>query len=276
MYALPALIFAVMFTYYPFLRTFYNSLFVVNIYGQATRFLGLANYRGVLANKNFLEALVNSLKYTAMGVPSSLLISLFLALMAERERSCSRVSEMLFSLPMAVSMSTTCMIFKLLLNPTVGYLNYALGIKVNWLHDVKTALPALVATSVWTNIGYQFIFLMAALRGIPTDLQEAASIEGAGWLARTRRITLPLITPTIFYLMCTDIVMNMMMAGPTMVLTRGNPRRSTVTLIYHMYDRSIYNQFWGYGYAMSVLIFLIIFGMILLAFRMERRGVHYA
>lgn len=274
-YVLPALFFAVMFTYYPFIRTLYNSFFVVNIYGDTTRFLGLENYRSVLTNKNFYGALVNSLKYTAMGVPTSLLISLFLALMAEQKRRGSRLYEMLFSLPMAISMSTTCMIFKLLLNPTVGYLNYALGLKINWLHDVNTALPALVAVSVWTNVGYQFIFLMAALRGIPTDLIEAANIEGAGWFARTRKITLPLISPTIFYLMCTDIVMNMMMAGPTMVLTRGNPRKSTVTLIYHMYDRSIYNQFWGYGYAMSVLIFLIIFGMILLAFRAERKGVHY-
>ncbi len=274
-YALPALFFAILFTYYPFFRTLYNSLFVVNIYGNTTRFLGLENYRSVLSNKGFYGALINSLKYTAMGVPASLFISLFLALLAEQKKPGGRLYEMLFSLPMAISMSTTCMIFKLLLNPTVGYLNYALGLKVNWLRDVSTALPSLVSISVWTNAGYQFIFLMAALRSIPTDLIEAAHIEGAGWFARTRRITLPLISPTIFYLLCTDIVMNMMMAGPTMVLTRGGPRQSTVTLIYHMYDRSIYNQFWGYGYAMSVLIFLIVFGIILLAFRAERKGVHY-
>ena len=275
LFALPAVAFVVLFTYYPFVKTMYNSLFSINSYGVTLRFLGLDNYVSVLTNKHFYNALLNSLRYTFIGVPCSMFVSLLLALLSNRRRMFSRAYEVMFSMPMAISMSATCMIFKLLLNPTVGYLNYALGLNVQWLSSRHTALFSLILVSGWMSIGFQYIFLMAALRGVPQELTEAASIEGAGALQRTLRITLPLISPTLFYLLCTDIVTYMMMAGPSLVLTDGGPFRSTETLIYHMYDRSIYNQFYGYGYAMSVIIFALLLFMILLTFRLEKRSVYY-
>ena len=274
-FALPAVAFVVMFTYYPFFRTVYNSLFAINSYGVTVRYLGFRNYLDVLNNKHFVNALLNSLKYSLIGVPSSILVSLLLALLSNRRRLFSKAYEVMFSLPMAISMSATCMIFKLLLNPTVGYLNYALSLNVQWLNSRQTALFSLILVSGWMSIGFQYIFLMAALRGVPQELTEASQIEGANAMQRTVYVTLPLISPTLFYLVCTDIVTYMMMAGPSLVLTDGGPFRSTETLIYHMYDRSIYNQFWGYGYAMSVIIFLLLLVMILLTFRVEKKGVYY-
>lgn len=276
LFALPAVLAVVMFTYYPFFKTAYNSLFAINSYGVTVRYLGFQNYLDVLQNKHFYNALANSLKYTLIGVPLSIFLSLMLALFSNKRRMFSKAYEVMFSLPMAISMSATCMIFKLLLNPTIGYLNYALHLKTQWLGSRHTALLSLIFVSVWMSIGFQYIFLMAALRGVPQELNEASQIEGAGPLKRTIYITLPLISPTLFYLICTDIVTYMMMAGPSLVLTDGGPFRSTETLIYHMYDRSIYNQFWGYGYATSVIIFLLLFFIILLTFRVEKRGVHYS
>ena len=130
LFALPAVAFVVLFTYYPFVKTMYNSLFSINSYGVTLRFLGLDNYVSVLTNKHFYNALLNSLRYTFIGVPCSMFVSLLLALLSNRRRMFSRAYEVMFSMPMAISMSATCMIFKLLLNPTVGYLNYALGLNV--------------------------------------------------------------------------------------------------------------------------------------------------
>lgn len=276
LFILPALFFVIMFTYYPFARTIYNSLFSLNVYGDTVRFLGLENYSDVLRNKNFYNALQNSLKYTVVGVPVSITISLLFALLSQKPRFLGGVSEVMFSLPMAISMSATCMIFKLLLNPSVGYLNHVLNLNVQWLGSRNTALYALVFISVWMSIGFQYIFFLAALRGVPEELLEAASLEGANSFYTTIKIIIPMISPTIFYLVATDTVTYMLMAGPTMVLTNGGPFKSTVTLIYHMYERSIYNQFWGYGYALSVIIFAILFLIILITFRMENKGVHYS
>jgi sn-glycerol 3-phosphate transport system permease protein len=276
LYILPALLFVFTFTYYPFARTIYNSFFSLNVYGETVRFLGTLNYQDVLNNSNFYNALKNSLKYTAIGVPSSILISLLLALLTQKRQFLGRVSQVMLSLPMAISMSATCMIFKLLLNPLVGYLNYALDLDIQWFGSRSTALFSLVLVSVWMSIGFQYIFLLAALRGVPQDLLEAASIEGANAFYSNVRIVLPMISPTIFYLLCTETISYMLMVGPTMVLTRGGPFKSTVTLIYHMYEQSMYNQFWGYGYALSVVIFAILFLIILLTFRLENKGVHYS
>ena len=276
LYLLPALLFVITFTYYPFIRTLYNSFFSLNIYGETVRFLGTLNYSDVLHNSNFYNALKNSLKYTAIGVPASILISLLLALLTQKRRFLGRASQVMISLPMAISMSATAMIFRLLLNPLIGYLNYALNLDIQWFGSRNTALMSLVLVSVWMSIGFQYIFLLAALKGVPEELLEAGSIEGANAFYSTTRIVLPMISPTIFYLFCTETIAYMLMVGPTLVLTRGGPFRSTVTLIYHMYEQSMYNQFWGYGYALSVVIFAILFLIILLTFRLESKGVHYS
>ena len=276
LYLIPALFFAVAFTYYPFAETIFNSFFKLNVRAQRVDFIGMKNYISVLTSSNFLNSLTNSLRFTVMTVPFNILISLTLALLAEKKRRFNRVYEVLFSLPMAISMSATCMIFKLLLNNSIGLFNYALNLDIAWFFDRRFAMPGLAFISVWMSLGYEFLFLCAALRNVSQDVVEAAIVDGARWHQRTVRIVLPLISPTIFYLVCMDIVTNMMMSGPTMVLTGGGPRRSTETLIYHMYSKSMASTSMGYGFACSIIIFFIVFFLILLTFRAEKKGVYYA
>lgn len=276
LYLIPALFFAIAFTYYPFVETVLNSFFKLNVRAQRVDFIGIQNYTSVLTSSNFLNALTNSLRFTVMTVPFNILISLSLALLAEKKRRFNRVYEVLFSLPMAISMSATCMIFKLLLNNSIGLFNYALKLDVAWFSDRRFAMPGLAFISVWMSLGYEFLFLCVALRNVSQDVIEAAIVDGARWHQRTIRIVLPLISPTIFYLVCMDIVTNMMMAGPTMVLTGGGPRRSTETLIFHMYSKSIAGTSMGYGFACSIIIFIIVFFLILLTFRAEKKGVYYS
>ena len=275
-YLIPALFFAVMFTYYPFVETRLNSFFKLNVRAQRVNYIGIQNYLSVLKNANFRNSLLNSLKFTLMTVPFNILISLTLALLAEKKRRFHRIYEVLFSLPMAISMSATCMIFKLLLNNSIGLFNYTMHLNIAWFFDKRYAMPGLAFISVWMSLGYEFLFLCAALRNVSQDVIEAAIVDGARWHQRTTRIVLPLISPTIFYLVCMDIVTNMMMSGPTMVLTGGGPHRSTETLVFHMYSKSIASTSMGYGYACSIIIFFIVFFLILLTFRAEKKGVYYS
>lgn len=276
LFLLPALFFAVTFTYYPFIETIINSFFKLNVRAQRVSFIGFKNYANVLNSANFRNAFLNSLRFTLMTVPFNVLISLSLALLAEHKRRFNRVYEVLFSLPMAISMSAACMIFKLLFNNSIGLFNYTFGLNIAWFYDKRYAMPGLAAISVWMSLGYEFLFLSAALRNVPQDVLEAAKVDGARWPQRTARIVLPLISPTVFYLVCLDIVTNMMMSGPALVLTAGGPRRSTETLVFHMYQQSVSSAAMGYSYAISIVIFLIVFLLILLTFRFEKKGVFYA
>lgn len=275
LFLLPALFFIIMFTYYPFFETIINSFFKLNNKAQRMDFVGLKNYLSVFKAKNFNNSLYNSLRFTAMTVPFNLSISLILALLAEKRRRFSRLYEVLFSLPMAISMSATCMIFKLLLNNSIGLFNYALGLNIKWFFDKNTALWGIAIITVWQNIGYEFLYLSAALRNVPQDVLEAATVDGANWGHRTLRIVLPLISPTLFYLFCLDLIAGMMMSGPVMVLTNGGPRNSTETLVYHMYSKTVSGTNMGYGYAISIVIFLIVFLLVLISFRAEKKGVYY-
>lgn len=274
-FLLPALFFIIMFTYYPFVETIINSFFKLNNKAQRVDFVGLKNYLQVFRAKNFINSLYNSIRFTAMTVPFNISISLILALLAEKRHRFSRMYEVLFSLPMAISMSAACMIFKLLLNNSIGLLNYSLGLNIKWFFDKKTALWGIAMITVWQNIGYEFLYLSAALRNVPQDVLEAATVDGANWIHRTVRIVFPLISPTVFYLFCLDLIAGMMMSGPVMVLTNGGPRNSTETLVYHMYSKTISGTNMGYGYAISIVIFLIVFLLVLLSFKAEKKGVYY-
>lgn len=276
LFLLPALFFAVAFTYYPFFETIVNSFFKLNVHAQRTTFIGFKNYASVLNNTNFKNAFWNSLRFTFMTVPFNILISLTLAMLAERKQRFHHIYEVLFSLPMAISMSAACMIFKLLLNNSIGLFNYTFGLDIAWFFDRLYAMPGLAAITVWMSLGYEFLFLNAALRNMPQDILEAAKVDGARWHQRTLRIVLPLISPTLFYLACLDIVTNMMMAGPALVLTNGGPRKSTETLVFHMYQQTVSSTSMGYGYAVSIIIFLVVFLMIMLTFRFEKKGVFYS
>ena len=124
------------------------------------------------------------------------LLCLILALLAEKRRRFSRMYEVMFSLPMAISMSATCMIFKLLLNNSIGLFNYSLGLDIKWFFDKNTALWGIAIITVWQNIGYEFLYLSAALRNVPQDVLEAATVDGANRYQKIIHIEIPALLST--------------------------------------------------------------------------------
>ena len=277
-YLAPAVLFFIVFTYYPFIKTFLGTFFTVDSMGNWRAFAGLENYISVLTNKNFLVSIKNTIIYVIMAAPVSILIAMLLAMMATKRTRTSSIYETLFSLTMAMSMSVSAMIFRLAYNPTIGALNYILGTRINWLNDPKWAMFAISFIAVWMNIGYNFLFLLAAIRGIPNDVLESASLDGAGMFRRTVSIIMPMISPTLFFLICTSLAKNMMMSGLTLIFTGGGSMSTTAnidTMISFMYKQAVNNLNYNDAYAAAMIAFAITFVLMLISFKFEKKGVHY-
>jgi sn-glycerol 3-phosphate transport system permease protein len=274
-FLLPALLFAAGFVYYPFARTFLYSFSLVNFRGDITGFAGLRNFRRLFADQVFIKALTNTLRLTLIFVPLNLVFSFILALTAAKKRKSSVVYEPLFMLPMAVSMAAASQIFKMLLDPAVGLLNYMLALDTGWFTDSKTALYGIAAVCLWIGFPFDFLLFLSALRNVPVRLMEAAVLDGAGFFCRLFRVQIPLITPTIFYVICTNAVLAMMTSTPVMIITGGQPAYSTETLIFMMYTSGYQSSNYGAASAISMAAFALSFCLVLAAMGLERKGVHY-
>lgn len=275
LYLLPALILLGLFVYYPFGKTVVGSFFLVDRYGDFSKFTGLKNYIRLFSDEGFYRALFNTLKHLVMMVPSTIGLSLLLALFSDKKSRFSRIYETLFCLSMAVSTAVAGKIFQMLFNPSLGIINSVLGLDISWLTDKRYALPALTVILVWTELGFSYIYLTAAIRNLPEDVLESADVEGASRLQKVWRIVLPLISPSLFYLFCTLSVSSMIMVRLVLILTQGGPAGSTETLIYRMYNLAYNNSNYSSAYALGVVVFVMVLGLMVLNFWMEKRSVFY-
>jgi len=271
----PILIFALLFVYYPFLKTLVNSLCAVNDKGEILRFAGLENFKYVFGRNDFKKALRNSIVITLINVPVTLLLTISLALLATKKRKLSPVYETMFTLPMAVSMSAACMIFKSMFSPTLGWVNAFFGTNLGWFESRDTALYTCIILTVWMGIGFDFLLFQSALRGIPKHIMEAAELDGAGFFTRVFKIQLPMISSTIFYVMCTNTVLAMMTSGPMIIITQGGPSRATTTLMYMMFSSGYGSSNYGLAAVVSMVAFVLTFGFTLVSFVYERKKVFY-
>ncbi|MCF0238206.1 MAG: sugar ABC transporter permease, partial [Sphaerochaetaceae bacterium] len=234
---LPSLLFTLLFVYYPFVKTIINSFSRVNAKGIIKGFAGLENYRYTFSRRDFLPALKHTLTIAVINVPITLVITVSLALLANKKRKLSFVYETLFTLPMAISMSAACMIFKSMLSPSVGFINSFFNIKFQWFEGSSSALTACIVLTVWMGIGFDFLLMLSAVRGIPTQVMEATRVDGISAFRRIFLVQIPLISPTIFYVFCTNLVKAMMTSAPMIIIMGVSAESaSTNTLISMMYQ----------------------------------------
>ena len=274
-YIAPALLYFSIFSFYPFINTVISTFFKVTANGEVKEFVGLNNYINVLTDTAFIKSVGNTVIYVILASPVAIMIALMLAVLANKKTRSSSIYETMFSLTMAMSMSVTAMIFKILYNPNIGLINKLLGTKINWLNDERYAMVAVSFIAVWMNIGFNFLFLLAAIRGVSPELLESAEIDGANLFQKVRSIILPIISPTVFFLVCNSLAKNMMMSGLPIMLTEGGPNGSTSTMIYYMYKQAFSNMNYNNAYAAAVLTFILSLAAILISFAFEKKGVHY-
>ena len=272
---LPALALAVVFAYRPFILTLLNSLHTVSLQGQRLSFVGLENYQRLFSNQSFQASLSNTLRFTLYFVPTNLIVCLGAALLSNRKGRLATLNQVFFFLPMAVGLSSSMMILKMMFNPSIGIINQLFNTDIQWFNDKRAAMALLVIAGVYLDIGLNFLLLQAALRNVPSELHEVATIEGANGFQIFRYLQAPLIAPTVVFVLMTNIKDAMLISSPVLILTEGGPFRSTQTLVYQMYLEGFKSGNYAMGSAIATVVFLLTFTVLLLLLHLERRRVYY-
>ena len=276
LYLLPIFLVFGTFLYYPLIRTIYMSLSVVNSMGEVVSFAGLDNYISLIADKKtFWMSVGNTLKYVLMAVPAQIATGVFLALLADNRRKKSSPLRVIYALPMSVSSACAAIIWLMIFNPATGLANWLLGVQYNWLGDKNLAMVMVAATSVWLSMGANFIYSFSGLQGISQELYECASAEGAGYFQSLWHITLPGMSPTLFFLLVTNTISAFQTFTQVNIMTQGGPGKSTQVLAYTIYREAFLNNRWGYACAQSLVFMAILLAISILQFKLEKKGVHY-
>ena len=279
--ASPALAAILLFFVLPAIASLFLSFTDFDIYALADignlRFVGFQNYERLLENPLFWKAMTNTLLFVAVGTPFIVALSLFAAMLVNSRwltwRPVWRVA--LFA-PYVTTLVATAVVWRYLLHTRYGLLNYLLSFfgvpPVDWLGSPTASLPAILLFVGWKTFGYNMIIFLAALQTVPRELDEAARIDGAGWLTRLRHVTLPAIAPTMLLVSVLTVAGMFQLFAEPYVMTQGGPAQSTVTILYFMYEEGF--KWWnlGSGAAVAFLLFLCILAVTLVQFRLAKRS----
>ncbi len=271
----PSLLLFATFSYYPFLRTIFLSLFLTDLKGNPKTFVGLENFQRIFKSSGFQNSLLVSFKFAALVGIFSVLIGAILALIANEKGRFSRAYEVMYSLPMAVASVPAAAIWMVLMSQGSGVLNWLLKQDINWLKDPKVALFSVAIVTVWLRIGVNFIFLLTGFRNVPVELIESARIDGANYFQRLFNVVLPMASPQIFFVIFLSIVNSFQSFGQIKILTAGGPNFSTNVLVYSIYLSALVENRFESACVQSLALFVIIFLITRIQFLVEKKVVHY-
>ncbi len=275
LYLVPALLVFIVFLFYPFFKTIYLSLYKTNNLGQAKKFVGLENYITLLTSQSFYNSLKVTFIFVFIVVVGSMLLGLLGAVLCNKAFPGIRFFSTAYALPMAIASSSAAMIFQIMLHPSVGIVNKLLGLNINWVADPKYALICVAVLTAWLNSGINFLYFSAGLSNIDESIYERASVDGANEVQKFFRLTIPGLSPIIFYTLVVDIIQAFQSFGQVKILTQGGPGESTNLIVYSIYRDAFFNFRFGSAAAQSVILFIIIMILTLLMFKVEKKGVKY-
>lgn len=279
LFMLPALCVFAVFLYYPFFKTIWLSTFLTNKFGEAKLFYGLQNYIDILVGKYsvpFWQSIWVTVRFVFFVTIGGLLMGLTTSLLTTKRFPGKALASAVYAMPIAIASAAAAMSFKMILHPSIGLLNKALGTNINWLNDMDWAFPMICVLSIWLSSGINYIFISAGLRNIPDELYESASIDGAGYWRKFRHITLPCLSPTLFFQLIINIINAFQSFTQVKLLTLGGPNESTNVIVYSIYLDAFRNFRFGSAAARSIVLFLIIMIITLIQFSTEKRSVHYS
>jgi multiple sugar transport system permease protein len=278
LFILPSLLFLTIFVIYPIVSAFWLSLHKYALL-EPPVWHGLANYRDLLDDKRFFKALGNTFLFAVMTVPVGTVVSLLLAVMINQPLRAIVAFRAAFYMPVVTSFVAVSFIWLWLYEPQFGIFNQLLetiGLPgLGWLRDPNTSLLSIALLSVWKNAGYNMVIFLAGLQSIPRYLYEAAEIDGASALQRFRYITLPMLSPTTFFVFVVYFIGALQMFVQAWILTQGGPLDSTLTVVYLIYQNGFENLRMGYACAMSVVLFLFIALVTYVNTRIVRYETHF-
>jgi len=275
----PSLIIFVAFVFYPLLQSIRLSLYATDPIGRPSVFVGLEQYQRLFATPVYLNAVRVSVTFVLLSVPATLVLALTLALLGSLRLRGIFLFRTIFSSTIAVSGATSSLIFLFLYHPAIGVFTYlldSLGLpRIPWLTSVATALPSVALPSVWLQLGFSTIVILAAMQGIPEELYEAARIDGAGGWHTFRHITFPMLSSTLFFLLVVGTIAAFQTFTQVNILTRGGPIDSTNLVVYSIYREFYFNGQYGYASAQALMLFGIMLILTFLQFTVVERKVYY-
>ncbi len=240
-FLLPTLVLLSVFTYWPIAEALWDSLLTTDRAGRVET--GLQNYAALFADPAFRKAALNNLLFAFTTVPASLALALAFALALTRSTRIASALRTIFFLPTLIPLIAAASIFLFLFLPQAGLIDYYLA-KIgrqgpNWLGDPDVALWALSLLTVWKNAGYYMLFFLAGLQGVSRDLMEAATLDGAGALARFRHVTLPALRETFAFVLVLALIGAITQVDHVFVLTKGGPSDSTNLILFYIYQQAV-------------------------------------
>lgn len=270
----PSLFGVVMFLLLPMLVVGWLSLQHWDLLGPI-RFVGLDNWRTVLTDPTFGRSMAVTLGFVALVVPVQTVLGLLAAMLLARGLPGTGFFRTLYVLPWICSPLAIAVLWRWILSPTDGAVSTVLGHRIEWLTDPTLALPLVSAVTVWTNVGYVTLFFLAGILAIPNDVHDAARIDGATAWQRFRRITLPMLRPTLFFVLVTGIVSAAQVFDTVYALTGGGPEGRTDLIAHRIYAEAFGSAAVGRAAVMALILFVLLLGITLVQHIYFRRRVSY-
>ena len=266
------------FTLTPIVLLFYYSFTRFDLL-QHPKFIGAGNYTDLMKDSLFWKATGNTFYYTLMALPAGLLVSLGLALLLNTEIPGRAIWRTIIFMPSLVPVVATAMVWMWLLNPRLGLFNGILeGLhlpRAPWLSDPHWAMPTLALMSIW-GVGNSVVIYLAGLQDVPVELYEAAELDGAGVLGRVWHVTIPMLSPVIFFNVVMAIIGALQVFDIPFIMTNGGPVHMTYFLSMYLYDNAFVYLQMGYASAMAWVLFLLIVALSMVATKLSEKRVHYA
>jgi multiple sugar transport system permease protein len=273
----PTMLGLIILNIYPIFSTVYQSFFKTGDFGKGNVFVGFDNYIKMFHDTEVWQSLWNTIKYAIIEVPFSIVIALVLAVLLNRKIKFRSGYRAIFFMPMVAAPAAVAMVWRWLYNSQFGLLNHIFGTNINWISDPKIAWISVAVIGVWSIIGYNMVLFISGLQEIPHDYYEAADIDGASGVKAFFNITLPLLSPTIFFVMITRIIGALQVFDLVyMVMDNTNPALpKTQSLVYLFYQYSFTYGNKGYGSAIVMLLLAVV--MLVTVFQMwaQKKWVYY-
>lgn len=277
LFILPTVIGLVVLNIIPIFQTLYQSFFKTGDFGKGNIFVGVENYVKVFGDQEVWQSLINTFKYAIVEVPFSIVIALVLAVLLNRKMKGRGIYRTIIFLPMVAAPAAVAMVWRWLFNSDFGLINNVFHTSVKWVSDPKIAVFSIAVIGVWSIIGYNMVLFISGLQEIPHDYYEAAEIDGATGVKSFFHITVPLLSPTIFFVLVTRVIGSLQVFDLMyMVMDKSNPAlEKTQSLVYLFYKYAFINKNMGYG--ATIVILLLVITMIITVFQMigQKKWVFY-
>jgi multiple sugar transport system permease protein len=243
------------------------------------KWVGIGNYRDLFTDEVFWKVLWNTVYYTLGTVPLGIAISLFLAIALNQKIRGIELFRGIYFLPVISSTVAVAVVWQWLYNPEFGLINHLLhliGIRgPNWLTSTTWAMPAVIITSIWKNLGFNMLLFLAGLQGIPEHFYEAAKIDGANWWQRFRHVTIPLLSSTTLFVVVMSIISSFQVFDQIYIMTAGGPARSTSVLVHYLYQNAFQYFKMGRASAIAYVLFFMVFIITVIQLRFSKKWTVY-